>query len=206
MKDALIRAPVFLLVWVGMLALKIPTALLGFVVVPFLYPYRARDYEDLPFWTRLHANPEDWTGGPEGVEGKSLPLWWVRREGSGFWSFYRYHAIRNPANGIRSIEALDLDIIQDKIRYWTPRYLPYYEPWYLRREFEMELRSCGYICWQGWKAGAKFVYLWSPSRHFVFKFGWRVEPRDAHEPLDPDGQRAQEGAGFASKLLPYREG
>lgn len=199
------RLPIFVLIWVGMMALKLPVAILGLIVVPALYPYRARHYDELPFWTRPWANPEDWTGGPQGVVGESLPAWWIKREGSGFGPFWKYHAIRNPANGLRSFEALDLDIMQGRVRFHTPRYFRYYEPWHIRK-LDDAPRTVWYLAWQGWKAGFKFVHLWNDERYLELKIGWRVEPRDAKEPLDPDGQRALEGAGFASKFLPYREG
>lgn len=168
-----------------------------------MWKYRNVSYDDLPPWTRPWANPEDWTGGPAGYK-NSLPEWWVHREGSDFRAFYKYHAFRNPANGLRSFEALDLDIKQDEVRYKTPFYCRFYEPWYMRREHP-ERRTYYYIAWQGHRAGVKFVHHWNNDRHFVFKFGWRIEPRDAHEQIDPDGIRHRD-AGFASKLLPYRKG
>lgn len=197
------RLPLFLVFWAGFLCIKIPTVIAGFLVVPLLYPYRSRDIGDLPWWTVPWANPEDWTGGPKGVRGHSLPRWWLDENGGGLWSFYRYHAIRNPANGLRSIEWLDLDIYMPLVRFRTGKYVLFYEPWYLRR-FGVD-KTVWYLAWQGWKAGFKFVHIWNDNRHFVFKFGWRIEPRDAYYPLDEDGQRVH-GAGFATKLLPYREG
>jgi hypothetical protein len=206
----MIRLPIFILVWLAFLAIKIPVSLLGVLVVPLLYGYRSLHFQDVPKIFTPWLNPEDWSGGPEGVWGYSLPEWWLLKEGSGFKSFFRYHAIRNPANGLRGIEFLDLDIKPDLIKYYTPRYFRYYEPWFLRR-LESEPKTAWYLCWQGWRAGFKFVHLWKDDkrgnpRHFVFKFGWRIEPRDQKEGPDPDGQRAREGAGFASKLIPYRKG
>jgi hypothetical protein len=200
----MIKLPLFIIVWALYVPLKLSILLLGLVVTPILYLYRKRSLDDVPGVFLPWQNPEDWNGGPEGTE-HSLPQWWVEQEGVGFWSWYKYHAIRNPANGLRNIEFLDLDIKPDEIDFWTPKYLKYYEPWWTRKHHP-ELKNYGYVCWQGLRAGMKFVHLWNDKRHFVIKFGWRIEPRDKKEGPDPDGQRAIEGAGFASKLLPYREG
>ena len=193
--------PVWVLMWALMLAIKIPTALAGFVVVPLLYPYRFRDYDTLPFWTRPWANPEDWEGGHMSYRA-SLPKWWVNRHGTDLKSFYKYHAIRNPANGLRSFEVLDLDIDPDRVEYRTSWYSERYEPKTLRAA---NRKSGGYIAWQGIRAGCKYVRVWNEERHFVFKFGWRIEPKDKTVPIDPDGLR-HEDAGFATKLLVYRNG
>lgn len=203
---ALGRAPAFLLLWAMFIAIKVPTALAGFIVVPFMWRYRATDRDDVPRVFLPWLNPEDWHGGSEYQRGRShnsLPQWWIDRHGISRRSFYRYHAIRNPANGLRNFELLDLEIEPSRLRYWTPRYLRHYEPWHMR---PTRVTSGGYICWQGLRAGCKYVRLWDAEHHFVFKFGWRIEPRDAHEGPDPDGERALDGAGFASKLLPYRRG
>lgn len=199
---AIVRLPVFAALWAAFIAIKIPTAIAGLFVVPFLWRYRDTDFDDVPLWFLPWLNPEDWNGGPEGYD-NGLPKWYATSRGVGFRAFYHYHAIRNPANGLRNFEFMDLDIVPNELDYWTPRYLRYYEPHYMRRN---GVKTAGYICWQGKRAGCKFVRVWNAERHFVFKFGWRIEPRDFHERPDPDGQRALEGAGFASKLLPYREG
>jgi hypothetical protein len=103
-----VRLPIFLAMWLLFIAIKLPTAILGLVVVPLIYPYRATDYADLPFWTRPWANPEDHQGGPKSVPGASLPKWWVEENGAGLGSWWRYNAIRNPANGLRSFEFFDI--------------------------------------------------------------------------------------------------
>ena len=200
----MIKLPIFILLWLGFAAIKLPTMFLGFIVTPILYLYRKREFDDVPKVFLPWQNPEDWNGGPEGTE-DSLPQWWINSEGSTFSSWYHYHAIRNPANGLRNFEALDLDLKKEEIKYYTPHYLKYYEPWYTRKDPNLP-KTYGYIAWQGFKAGMKFVHIWNEERHLVIKFGWRVEPRDAVEGIDPSGQRAIEGAGFASKFLFYREG
>ena len=73
-------------------------ALLGLFMVPLLYPYRTTGYSRLPFWTKPWANPYYWRG--RGYGRRSLPLGWVSQYGSGFKSFYRYHALHKPASGL----------------------------------------------------------------------------------------------------------
>jgi hypothetical protein len=199
----LIRFPVFLTIWlVYMFLIKFPTALLGFVVTPFLYRYRHTDYKDLPFWTRPWANPEDWQGqSPDGNDVDSLPRWWHKLHGNGFKSWYKYHAVRNPANGLRAIEAFDMDIDPSRVKFATNGYMIRYEP--------PEVRALGkklavYVAWQGWQAGMKLIYIWNDERHAVIKLGWRVEPRDVHA-TDPDKMGIAD-ASFAGKILPYRKG
>lgn len=231
-KQAWLRLPVFIMLWILFIAIKLPVWILGWVVIPLMWGYRYTLYRNLPWWTRPWANPEDWLGGPQSYK-NSLPKWWVDKHGGGFWSFYRYHAGRNGANGLRSFEFLDLDIEMSEVKYVTNSLQTFYEPWHIRKLSEDFVngfrvprpRTVWYWCWQGWKAGFKYVHLWqdlkphwwtdwrwwvfsgpkSGPRHFVAKFGWRVEPRDATVPIDPEGTRVDD-AGFASKALPYRKG
>ncbi len=213
------RLPFFIVAWILFVAIKLPTMVAGWFVVPFMYAYNDVLYDRLPWWQRPWANPEDWLGGHKSYEG-SLPKWWVSEKGIGFWSFYKYHAWRNPANGLRSFEWIDLDIDPGRVKYISNGYLQFYEPWYVRQN-SSSLNTYWYLCWQGFQAGLKFVHHWPDLKrdimlgpfellkagphHLVIKFGWRVEPRDATVPIDPDGLRVTD-SGFASKLLVYREG
>lgn len=206
----------FIPIWVAFMAFKLVVVVLGLPIVAYMWRHR-RTHMDLLLdekpWLTPWLNPEDWTGGSQYKKAnvyESVPLWWIQREGSvkfGMW--WHYHAIRNPANGLRNFEWLDLDIIPELVKYKTPQYLRYYEPWFVRDpdkvDPEYAPRAYGYLAWQGFRAGAKWVYHWNDERHFVLKIGWRVEPRDAYEEIDPDGIR-HDDAGFASKLLLYRRG
>lgn len=202
-KDVAWRLPGFLVVWLFFMAMKIGFVLHGFVMVALLYFYRKRKFDDVPQIFLPWQNPEDWVGGINGTE-HSLPQWWINKEGTGFYSWWKYHAIRNPANGLRNFDFVDLDLEQDKIHYWTPEYLKYYEQWYLQK-YAPDLKTYGYIAWQGWRAGLKIEHIWNAKRYFVFKFGWRLEPRDAEEGYKKNSHRWNLGAGFASKFLPFRE-
>lgn len=209
----MIRLVYFVPIWLAFMALKLVVVVLGLPIVAYMWRFRTTHMDlllDEKPWLKPWLNPEDWVGGSQDKKGnvtESLPHWWIdRHEGDiGFWMWWHYHAVRNPANGLRNFEWLDLDIIQERVKYKTPLYLKYYEPWHVR---EMDInppRSYGYLCWQGLRAGAKWVHHWNDERHFVLKIGWRVEPRDAHKPIDPAGIRAED-SGFASKLLIYRKG
>lgn len=199
----MIRLPIFVLYWAGFAAIKIPTALLGLVMVPLLWRYRQRPYTSLPGWTRPWSNPEDWFGQRTAnkLEYNSLPWWWADSRGTGFWSFVKYHAVRNPANGLRSFEALDVDIDPSKVRYKATTYLDSYEP---RRLKAAGLKSAGYIAWQGFKAGIQYLRIWNDERYLVIKFGWRVHPSDRENPSQRDPVLAAD-SGFASKFLFYRK-
>ncbi len=198
--EALVKLPIFVILWVAFLMIKIPVNLLALFVVPFMWEYRDVKYDNLPGWMRLWSNLEDWEGQVNSYE-NSLPRWWVVEHGKGFWAFYQYHAIRNAGDGLRSIEWLDLDVDKDRVRYWTPLFFTSYEPIGTR---ESGLKTVGYIAWQGLQAGMKIVHIWNDERHFVMKLGWRVEPQDAHTPRGPASLNQNEG--FATKFLPYREG
>ena len=237
--------PLFFLYWLGFAAIKLPTAILGFLVVPFLYSYRHKEFDEVPKVFLPWQNPEDWKGGHRGTE-HSLPNWWIKEpvddikipllkivirkareaRGFGFWSWYKYHAIRNPANGLRNFESLDLDIMPTLVEHYTDAtsrkleagYRLRYEPTTMRKD---GVKTAWYIAWQGYQAGVKVVHVWpdlkkdikilkwtllkAGPRHFVFKFGWRIEPKDRDIPIDPNGTRVDD-AGFASKFLPYRKG
>ncbi len=193
----------FIPIWLLFLLIKIPTGILGYIAIPLMWRYRRTPYRKLPSWTRPWANPEDWEGGPQGHL-NSLPEWWVEDKGHGFVSFYQYHAFRNPANGLRSFEWLDLDIDASKVRYVTPQIYTYYAPWSIR-PMKTKPQTVWYLCWQGLQAGFKFVHLWNDDRHMVVKIGWRIKPTDKFREINPEGIRATD-SGFATKFLFYRKG
>lgn len=178
--------------WGYQMAIKATVAALGLVVVPFMY--RWRKYENIPSVFRPWQNPEDWRGGVAGNE-DSLPYWWKTREGKGFWSFYKYHAIRNPADGLRNYKWLNLKINPDKVYYVTDQLRKHYEPWAADAS-----KLQWYICWQNVWLGVKVQWI-RKKTYTEFKLGTRVEPWDSVEGPDPKGSRAKHGASFASKFI-----
>jgi hypothetical protein len=219
----LFKLPIMVVLWAGMFVIKFLGLVLGLFIIPYMWLWRNWHYnivlERRP-WVSPWLNPEDWYGTVHHYA-SSLPKWWVDKHGINFKSFYLYHAIRNPANGLRNIEWLDLDIVPDKVRFKTNYLMERYEPNSMRKALPLSLRNTAwYIAWQGFQAGFKYVHLWPElktdvtlfgwtvlekgPRHFVAKLGWRVEP---HSVLDRDiPQVLIDDASFASKLLPYRRG
>ena len=197
--NALIKLPVWLAVWIAVVPIKFATAVSGFAMIPLLYKYRNTTYKKLPFWTRPWANPEDWEGG-YGTESNSLPKWWIKEYGISFKSWYHYHAIQNPANGLRSFKLFSLHIDPDKMEYKAYPYMNRYEPPEIRKSGR---KAAGYIAWQGFKMGLKVIIIWNDKRHLVIKLGFRVEPRDKVDFVDDLGTQ---NASFAGKVLVYREG
>ncbi len=171
----MIRLFYFIPLWLGYLLLvKIPVNALGLLVVPFLWKYRFTDYKDVPKRFKLWTNIEDWQGGINNYGESSLPRWWVKRAGIGFKSFYKYHAIRNGGDGLRTTRIGGVAVDPDKIRSITKPYMRWYEPWKLR---EQGRASALYLTWQGLKAGLKWVRIDGPHEHTMFKIGYRIEPK-----------------------------
>ena len=195
------RLPVQIILWALFLPLKGITAFLGLFTIAYMHRWRTTPFEDMPKWTTPWLNPEDWYGTVHHYV-NSLPKWWVKDHGRNFKSFWNYHAIRNPANGLRNFEWLDLDIVPEKVKFIRSKtYLTKYEPSVLRR---LVLRTGWYLAWQGFQAGFKLVHIWNDERHLVIKIGWRIEPMDATDRDRP--LVLTEDASFASKILPYRKG
>ena len=198
----------FIIIWLLFLILiKVPTLITGWVMVPILWFYRHTPYPELPWWSRLWSNLEDWEG-QRPAKGKglkvnvsSLPWWWAEQEGTGFWSFYNYHAFRNGADGLRSFNALNLNAKQDEVKFETNYYLREYSASNVRAA---GLKSAKYWAWQGWKAGFDYTKILDDTHYRTFKIGWRVEPSDSVEPR-------REGAlgstlGFATTFGSERDG
>jgi hypothetical protein len=211
--------PVGLLWWVVQAALKLIVLVPGLFVVPFLYKYRFTELDNLPLWAMPWANPEDWHGGHKNYNG-SIPPWWQKKEylpikqwirklfrrdyhyetyGESLYSFWRYHARRNPSDGLRNLDFLQLWIDKERVWFWTPRLMEHYEPWHDRRPGWR-----GYMAGQGPYIGIKIQWV-RDSSYSELKLGFRVEPRDAIYELAENSARRHLGASFASKLIFHRE-
>lgn len=199
----ILALPGVLIWWAVQLSLKAVVAFLGLFVVPFMYRYRNTKMMWVPSYFRPWLNPEDWTGGTRNNVG-SIPDWWRQRMGDGKWSFYKYHAIRNPADGLRNYEWLNLRINPDRIWFKTDKFRQHYEPWYYAIDDDVP-RVQWYICGQNlvW-VGIKVQWI-RKTGYTEFKFGTRIEPWDTIAGPDPKGSRALHGASFASKLILNRK-
>lgn len=212
------KLPIFIILWLGMIVIKILWIPTGWIMVPFLWKYRHTDYFDLPKWTKPWSNLEDWQGQPNHYK-SSLPKWWVlRRQREGFEgtdkrSWLRYHAWRNGADGIRAFEFFNLNLFDMGVEYVTPFYMDRYEPADLRKA---DKRFAGYFAWQNWQAGMKWVFIYNDKYHASLKLGWRVEPRHAYSPTnereqelldaDPSRKILFTHRDFSSSPRPFRKG
>ena len=225
----LLYTPVGLAWWTVQAALKLTVLVFGLLVIPFLYKYRFNALSNLPWWALLWANPEDWHGGHKQYVGSLPPWWmkkehvplkhvwripfnivrkWLGKQpwevpvkpwGDSRHSFWRYHARRNPADGLRNFRWLQLWIDREKVWYWTPQYFRHYEPWFYRNPGWR-----GYVAGQGVYFGLKVQWVREDS-YSELKLGFRVEPSDAWYELDSNSARRHLGASFASKLVFKRE-
>ncbi len=133
---------------------KIPVILLGYFVVPFLWPLRKRPAHKMPSWLMPWVNPEDWTGGyrkfgpflncvPPNIYGKT----------PGLWGFYKYHAFRNGGDGLRNYE------------------------WHIARinpsQLDVKYHDNGYTVTQG-----KYRSWYREFGKVQIKFGFRMVPND----------------------------
>lgn len=200
------RLPFFLVVWAMVMAIKITVVLGGLVMVAILYRWRHVPSGDVPFVFTPWRNPEDWNDGPRGTK-ESLPAWWIkRRGGAGFWDWYKYHAIRNPANGLRNYSLFVIDYEHaPRYEFICSDYRKGWGIWEWKHETPDKPRTWWYLCWYNWQLGAEFKHVWNDERYFVVKFGWRITPTDKVDGLPETSVRRQVGSGFASKFLPWRE-
>lgn len=192
-----VRLVVSVPMWVRNFAMKAVLAFTGLVMVAAVYKYRNTDYAQLPAWVKPWANPEDWQGGVLNYAG-SVPRWYHKKwpDKSEFYKFYRYHAIRNPGDGLRGYRWSQLHIEPSKAGYWTPKYMRSYEA----RHADEGDKVLGYIAWQGWYCGMKWLFL-GKKKYVEFKWGFRIEPRDVEEGLPDTSVRKKIGASMATKLV-----
>lgn len=189
--------PAQMIIWAVAFAIETAFEILGWFVVPFLYKYRSTPIEDMPWWSQPWVNPEDWHGGLLQYDG-SVPPWYIKKMGKNdFWTFYKYHAFRNAANGLRSM-GMSVKVRPEKIEYWTPNYHRHYEFWY-----RMDPKIKFYYAWDGVFSGMKLMWRYNEERFGELKLGWRIAPGDT-EGLRPDSVKGKIGAAFASKLAPWR--
>lgn len=188
--------------------IKLAIALVGTVMVIPMYRYKNTPYRKVPWIFYLWKNPEDWLDGVLAQQQQrayidSLPPWWMNRmqDSSRFWRFYKYHAIRNPADGLRNIRLLTPIIDSTRICFWQNEYLRYMEPWF---EEALKRKWYWFVAWHGMYWGFQIMYIYNDTRYFTLKVGWKFTPGDYYEGMETS-VRAVTGCSFASKFLPYRE-
>ena len=85
--------------------IKLPVLVLGFIIVPAMWPLRHTPIKDIPKWLLPWCNPEDWYGGYRGLprDYNCVPHN-IYGGKHGFWDYFRYHALRNGADGLRNYD------------------------------------------------------------------------------------------------------
>ena len=199
------RLPIFVTVWVLVMAVKAAVALLGLVMVAFLYRYRKDPFDSVPAIFTPWKNPEDWNDKPKGNE-DSLPTWWVKRRGSStFWDWYKYHAIRNPANGLRNYSLFVISFDKSpEFEYICDEYRKDWGVWTAVHR-DPERKTWWYVCWFKFQLGMAYYHRWNDDKHIEIKLGWRINPTDKVDGQASTSVRKQVGSGFASKFLPWRD-
>lgn len=200
------RLPLFLAAWVVAFTTKAVVALLGLVMVALLYRYRKVPFDQVPKVFTPWKNPEDWNDKPMGTA-ESLPAWWIkRRGGAGFVDWWKYHAIRNPANGLRNFPFFSIPYENaPKYKYICSDYRTGWGVWEWKHRTGTKPSTWWYLTWYKGQLGFLFVHVWNGERYFVAKLGWRITPTDVVDGLPDSSVRKKVGSGFASKLLPWRE-
>ena len=163
---------------------SLPFEILGLFIIPFMYRLRETPYIELPELLLPWANPEDWTGGWRGHKPSDgcIPHD-LREEFSGFWGFYRYHALRNRAHGLRAYHFFVETLIDGAISFECNRYLRWYKDWYISKEITPKPGDTfWHVTWQGKRSSLRYI------RYFEFRgqlwylehtAGWRLNPTDA---------------------------
>lgn len=194
----LILLPFQLAVWVAAFVIEVIFTIPGFAIVPLLWKYRYTHIDMMPIWSIPWVNPEDWHGGALNYDG-SVPPWYIKKMGKDdFWTFYRYHAFRNAANGLRSM-GLSVKVIPEKSHYITPEYHRHYEYW---AAWEPKFKF--YYAWRGIFSGMKLMYRWNEEKYSEIKLGWRFGPGDIEEGLSENSVRRELGAAFAKNFRLWR--
>lgn len=180
---------------------SIPFQIFGLVMVPIAYLFRDEDLDYLKIahpWVIPWVNPEDWTGGWLNHQpGDNCVPKFLRERYKGFWGFYRYHALRNRAHGLRNYDWHNLRLIEGAIGFETPYYLPYYQHWYLKKWGKaVNGNRFWYYAWQGNHYAFKYIryFMWRGElRFYECKFGWRITPKDVVYGYDDNSIRWKHG-------------
>jgi hypothetical protein len=202
--EALLLAPIWIVVWAVQLLIKIPVAILGLFLQPIMYKYRNTHIDEIPWYLIWLTNPEDQYGGLPGYVDSIPPFWRKRMEEEGWslrYAHWFYSAVRNPADGLRNFRWLQAPLEPEKIKFITNQELRHYEPWALQPG-----DTAWYVCWNGIYCGLQVVHVWNEKKYLTFKWGFRIHPSDIDvDNIDWSGTRARLGASMATKFLPYRD-
>lgn len=189
------RLPVSIATWALYLAVFVPLALLGLILVPILAA--ARQYEDAyspkfhrtvlqwkPRWAFLWGNLED---GIDGLRGGDIAqTWWYEKTAgaSDWWRIVRWAAVRNPVGNIRFVPYLHPTIQPRRIRF-------------IGDAQEPQRGEAGWFyIWHGIYSGLRIQ-----TRERRFWLGWKLRPQDRNG-VSTDDPRFH-GCDFAIQLKRY---
>lgn len=156
---------------------KIPFVLTGLIVTPFLWKYRRVPLSWMPWWTIPWVNPEDWSFGWRDHEPalNCVPKN-LQDQYSGFWGFYRYHALRNGGDGLRNYAWHNAVYRQDRMILTN-------------HPHGYTIRQDNYLSWyRAWPVGKRFIQI---------KFGYRMKPIDTVKGFRKNSLRWVHGAAPA---------
>lgn len=182
--------------------ISLPFEIVGLAVVAYIYRYRDVDLahmKTLHKWAMPWVNPEDWTGGWRGFKpGDNCVPADMREEFSGFWGFYRYHALRNRAHGLRNYSWYNAKMKEGEIEYVTPDYCKAYSDWWLFKNRDLKPGSrFWFVSWQGFYCSYKYIRYFSfrgKLYYIHWQAGWRIKPVDAEEGYKESSMRWKYGA------------
>ena len=189
----------------------LPYDVAGLVVVPFLWKYRDIDYKVMrDNHPRLlpWINAEDWTGGIRGHQSGSncMPADLWDEMGDGRWGFYRYHALRNKAAGLRHMEKFVLRLSAAQIHYITPEECEWYQDWWLYKYKNPKPgNTFWHLTWQRDCIGFEYIRYFvrfGKFRWYRCKLGWRIGPGDRHG-YNPKSARWVLGATPTFQILKF---
>jgi len=180
--------------WTLLLLANIILDLVGLVVVAVGIPFRVNDYSEsdlraisnLPKWLWLFGNDYD------GLLGDKRG-WWAANTPFGlpvdhFVSMYTWAALRNPVNNMRRTNLFSAPVQGSTITFKGKEHV------------RDDKDSAGWQFVTTENSGKKWfgfylVYLWSDTRAFVIRLGFKVEPKDAG---------STERQGMTTKVNPWK--
>lgn len=180
--------------WVFLLACNIVTDLVGLFVVAIAIPFKVDDISkgdgrkivNLPRWAWLFGNDYDGLlGDKRGWWAENTPFGWPVDH---FVSMYTWAALRNPVNNMRLTNLFSAPVQGSTITFKGKEHI------------RDDKDSAGWQFVTTENSGKKWfgfylVYLWSDTRAFVIRLGFKAEPKDAG---------STERQGMTTKVNPWK--
>ena len=180
--------------WVFLLACNIVMDLVGLFVVAIAIPFKVDDISksdgrqivNLPRWAWLFGNDYDGLlGDKRGWWAENTPFGWPVDH---FVSMYTWAAFRIPVNNMRLANLFSAPVQGSTITFKGKEHV------------RDDKDSAGWQFVTTENSGKKWfgfylVYLWSDTRAFVIRLGFKVEPKDAG---------STERQGMTTKVNPWK--